>query len=102
MYFYDKELYILKKIVIENEIGQIIEEYVKGDLFMGDIQPINAYDKTTSWGSDVISEKQLFTDHISQVGEMVIYKNKAYEIEKAIYWDDYNIYALKGSDIIVN
>lgn len=100
--FYEKEIYTVKKIVEENEIGQIIEKYVKDKSIMVDIQPINAYAKANTWGNDVISQKEVYCDEILQVGDILLYKNKTYEIEKRIEWDDYNIYAIKGVDIVVN
>lgn len=102
MYFYNKEVYSVKKIETENEIGQIIEKYVKDKLFMADVQPINAYAKANNWGNDVISQKEVYCDEILQVGDILLHKNKTYEIEKSIEWDDYNIYAIKGVDIVVD
>lgn len=100
-FFYNKEVYTTLKTTIENEIGQVEEGYKKDRLFKGDIQPINAYSKATQWGSDVISEKELYCDEALFVGDILVYNNKSYEIEKAIEWDDFNIYALKGVDIVV-
>lgn len=96
--FYDYVVYKMIKSTMENEIGQEISTWVKGESFDGDIQPTTGTIKqSVGWGDDVSGVFTLFTDEPLQIGDMVDY-NGTYEIEKVIEWD-YYIYSLKKVDV---
>ncbi|WP_066892942.1 hypothetical protein [Clostridium nigeriense] len=100
-FFYDKELYLTIKTKVKNKIGQLIEVYKKNKVFYGDIQPIDEKALKYTWGEDVKSNLQLFTDENILVNNILVYDNKAYKIEKKINWIDYKIYALLEVDVEV-
>lgn len=97
--FYDYELCTLIKTTIENEIGQVIETFERGEKFWGDIQPTTGdFLQSFGWGEDCKSNLTLFTDESLNIGDYVDYKGY-YKVEKRIEWD-YFIYSLKKVDLL--
>lgn len=100
-FFYDKKLYLTIETKVKNKIGQLIEVYKKDKVFNGDIQPIDEKALKYTWGEDIKSSYQLFSDEDILVNNILVYDNKAYKIEKRIDWIDYKIYALLEADVEV-
>ncbi|MDS0525461.1 hypothetical protein NNC19_07205 [Clostridium sp. SHJSY1] len=99
--FYDKEIYKTTYVSSKNPIGQLIQGYKKAELIECDVQPIDEKAIKYTWGEKIESNIQAFMNEELNVKDIVIYKNKAYEVEKAIAWDNYNIYALKSVDKVI-
>lgn len=96
--FYDYIIFKMIKSIVENEIGQEISTWIKGESFNGDIQPTTgAFKQSVGWGDDVSGVFTLFTDEPLQIGDIVDYEG-TYEVEKVVKWD-YYIYSLKKVDI---
>lgn len=82
--------------------GQVITSYYLDKTYDVDMQPIEESTKTKTWGNDIESTWQVFCDEDMNVGDIIIYNNKSYSIEKKIDWISYKIYAIKEVDIKVN
>ena len=98
--FYDFVLHEVVTNIVENEIGQEIEELTKAEPFKGDVQPVDEHIKATTWGNDIVGTLTLYTDKNLSEGDYVYYDG-VYQVEKKIKWD-YNIYLLKRVDVILN
>lgn len=83
-------------------LGREITFYTISTPIQCDIQPIEESIKTKTWGNDIESTWQVFCDEDMNVGDIIIYNNKSYSIEKKIDWISYKIYAIKEVDIKVN
>lgn len=83
-------------------LGNVLTTYLKKSAVQCDIQPIEENTKTKTWGNDIESTWQVFCDEDMNVGDIIIYNNKSYSIEKKIDWISYKIYAIKEVDIKVN
>jgi hypothetical protein len=98
-YFYTEEIYKAELTTTKNEIGQEIHGYTKGTASTScDVQPIDEKDIKYTWGNDIESRYKVFCDESFEVGDVIIWRDKVYEIEKIIDWIDYKIYAIKSSD----
>ena len=100
-YFYNKEVYTITKTKVKNDLGQIIEIYNKSKSFKADIQPMTEKTMYTTWGRDLESTLEMYTDIALKVDDIVLYNNETYVIAARVNWDDYSIYALKDCDINV-
>ena len=99
--FKDFTVYTTTKTTTKN-LGREITYYTISTPIQCDIQPIEESTKTKTWGNDIESMWQVFCDEDMNVGDIIIYNNKSYSIEKKIDWISYKIYAIKGVDIKVN
>lgn len=99
IFFKNKEVWTTTKTTIKDNKGQLIVKYDKGIRFLCDVQPVTAESIKKTWGIDLESSKQIFSDVFLKVGDIVLYKNVSYEIEKKVEWDSYNIYAIKEMDV---
>ena len=93
--------YTTKYTKEKNSIGQIIKKYIKDVYHKGNIQPIEEKAIKYTWGEDIKSKLQLFTDADLAVTDLILYNNKSYSVEKIVPWRDYNIYAILESDVTV-
>lgn len=100
-YFYTKSYCTIKKNKHKNEIGQVIESYIKDKSYKCDIQPIDERLYNYTWGNDIKSNLQMFCNESLQVNDLLVINDKPYKIEKKINWDDYSIYALLESEVII-
>ena len=101
-WFYDKEIFKTELTTSKNEIGQSIESYKLIDIPIEcDIQPIDEKSIKTTWGEDIKSNIQIFCDEGLKVGDILTTKDIVYEIEKKVPWDDYYIYALLESEVVI-
>ena len=82
--------------------GQLITSYFLDKTYNVDIQPIEESTKTKTWGSDIESTYQFYSDLDLTVEDVIVFKNKPYKIEKIIPWISYNIYAIKEVDVIID
>lgn len=89
--------YIKKK----NPIGQLINFYKKEETCKCNMQPVDEKAIKYTWGSEIKSNLQMFTDENLEVNDIIIYNNKAYRVEKIVPWGDYNVYAILESDVTV-
>ena len=101
MWFYDKEVYTTIKTKVKNDLGQLVESHSKGKLFKADIQPMTEKDMQRTWGRELESTLEMYTDIALKVDDVVLYNDETYVIEARVNWDDYSIYALKECDINV-
>lgn len=97
-FWYDNILYKVKQTFNKNELGQMIPTNEGTEEFKCDIQPIDEKSYKYTWGEDVKSSIQIFTDKDLFVNDILVNDNKAYKIEKKIDWGDYKIYAILESD----
>ncbi|MGG7159177.1 hypothetical protein [Clostridium perfringens] len=93
--------YTTKYTKERNSIGQIIKKYSKDVDYKGNIQPIEEKAIKYTWGEDIKSKLQLFTDVDLAVTDLILYNNKSYAVEKIVNWKDYFIYAILESDVTV-
>lgn len=82
-------------------LGREITFYTISTPIQCDIQPIEESTKTKTWGNDIESTLQIWCDEDLNVGDVIVYNNEAYVIEKLIDWVSYKIYAIKKADIEV-
>ncbi len=101
MWFYDKEVYTTIKTKVKNDLGQLVESHSKGKLFKADIQPMTEKAMQRTWGRELESTLEMYTDIALKVDDVVLYNDETYVIEARVNWDDYSIYALKECDINV-
>lgn len=100
-YFYNKEVYTTIKTKVKNDLGQLVESHSKGKLFKADIQPMTEKAMQRTWGRELESTLEMYTDIALKVDDVVLYNDETYVIEARVNWDDYSIYALKECDINV-
>ncbi|WP_346879024.1 hypothetical protein [Clostridium sp. UBA7791] len=91
------------KTTYKNNIGQVIIEGWKknGNVYRVGIDPIDIKAIKCTWGEDIEAKYQVYADEELLIGDIVVWKNKVYEIEKAIDYINYRIYAIKSVDVEV-
>lgn len=103
VFFKNAEIETTNKTKIKNEVGMLVEAYVRcNNILQVNIQPIDIVAMKKNWGEDIESKFQVYADELFSVGDIIIWKNKTYEIEKHIPWIAYNLYAIKDKDVVVN
>ncbi|WP_040194288.1 hypothetical protein [Clostridium culturomicium] len=103
VFFKNADIETTVKIKIKNEVGQLVEAYTRGNNSIRvNIQPIDIQAIKYTWGEDIKSQFQMYADALFSVGDIIIWQNKTYEIEKHIPWISYNLYAIKDKDVVVN
>lgn len=91
------------KTSIKNNIGQVIEGYKKSGIsYKVNIQPIDIKSIKYTWGEDIISKYQVYADEILEVGDIIIWNNKTFEVEKVIDYINYRLYAIRDKEVIIN
>lgn len=100
-WFYDKSFFTTK-VIEQKVLMQLQKLYIKDKEFDCDIQPIDEKAIKYTFGNDIKSRLQMFSNENLEVNDIIIYNNKSYSIEKKIQWDDYFIYAILESDVIVD
>lgn len=81
--------------------GKEVNTYKKSKEFRCNIQPIDEKAIKYLFGMDIKGSYQMYTDIKLSVGDIIIYNNKTYSIEKIIAWHTYNVYSLLDADVEV-
>ena len=103
VFFKNAKIETTNKTKIKNEVGQLVEAYTRGNNSIRvNIQPIDIKAIKYIWGEEIKSQFQMYADELFSVGDIIIWQNKTYEIEKQIPWISYNLYAIKDKDVVVN
>ena len=102
VFFADDELYKVIQDKIKNDLGQVVTTYIKEQLpYMVNIQPIEEKSVKYTFGEDISSTLQAYVEKEMNfsIGDVVVFENLAYEVEKKVPWKSYDIIALKRVDI---
>ena len=102
VFFADDELYKVIQDKIKNDLGQVVTTYTKERLpYMVNIQPIEEQSVKYTFGEDISSTIQAYVEKEINfsIGDVVIFENLAYEVEKKVPWKSYDIIALKRVDV---
>lgn len=100
-WFYNNIIYKSEKTKVKNEIGQLIEVYVKTTSFKADVQPVETAIVKKTFGEEIACDYMVYCDEQLQTGDIIIYKDKTYEVKKIKEWD-YTIAAIHGVDLNVS
>lgn len=100
-WFYNSVLFKTQKSKDKNQIGQLIETYLKTTNFKADVQPVEAASVKKTFGEDVECDFMVYCDEPLEVSNIVIYKGKPYEVKKIKPWD-YTIAAIHQVDLNVS
>ena len=100
MVFFKKfNIHLIKTTSIKDNKGNIVTTNIKEETAIRvDIQPIDVKSKKYVWGEDIESNLQVYIKEELEVGTKLVYKDKGYEVERVIPWDDYSVLAIKGAD----
>lgn len=102
VFFADDELYRVIQKDIKNDFGQVVATYTKEKIpYMVNIQPIEENLVKYTFGEDIESTLQAYVEKEMNfnIGDVVVFENIAYEVEKKVAWKSYDIIALKRVDI---
>lgn len=102
VFFADDELYRVIQKDIKNDFGQVVATYTKEKIpYMVNIQPIEEKSVKYTFGEDIESTLQAYVEKEMNfnIGDVVVFENIAYEVEKKVAWKSYDIIALKRVDI---
>ena len=102
VFFADDELYRVIQKDIKNDFGQVVATYTKEKIpYMVNIQPIEEKSVKYTFGEDIESTLQAYVekDMNFNIGNVVVFEDIAYEVEKKVAWKSYDIIALKRVDI---
>ena len=102
VFFADDELYKVIQSEIKNDLGQVVTTNTKEQLpYMVNIQPIEEKSVKYTFGEDISSTLQAYVEKEMNfsIGDVVVFENLAYEVEKKVSWKSYDIIALKRVDI---
>ena len=102
VFFAYDELYKVIQNKVKNDLGQVMTTYTKEQLpYMVNIQPIEEKSVKYTFGEDISSTIQAYVEKEINfsIGDVVIFENLAYEVEKKVPWKSYDIIALKRVDI---
>ena len=102
VFFADDELYKVIQDKIKNDLGQVVTTYTKEQLpYMVNIQPIEEKSVKYTFGEDISSTLQAYTEKEMNfcIGDVVVFENLAYEVEKKVSWKSSAIIALKRADL---
>lgn len=103
VFFKNADIETTIKTKIKNEVGQLVEAYTRGNNSIRvNIQPIDIKAIKYTWGEEIKSQFQMYADELFSVGDIIIWKNKTYEIEKHIPWNSYNLYAIKDKVVVIS
>ena len=102
VFFADDELYRVIQKDIKNDFGQVVATYTKEKIpYMVNIQPVEEKSVKYTFGEDIESTLQAYVEKEMNfnIGDVVVFENIAYEVEKKVAWKSYDIIALKRVDI---
>ena len=102
IFFADDELYKVIQSEIKNDLGQVVTTNTKEQLpYMVNIQPIEEKSVKYTFGEDIESTLQAYVEKEMNfcIGDVVVFENLAYEVEKKVPWKSYDIIALQRVDI---
>ena len=102
IFFADDELYKVIQSEIKNDLGQVVTTNTKEQLpYIVNIQPIEEKSVKYTFGEDISSTLQAYVEKEMNfsIGDVVVFENLAYEVEKKVPWKSYDIIALKRVDI---
>ena len=102
VFFADDELYRVIQKDIKNDFGQVVATYTKEKIpYMVNIQPIEEESVKYTFGEDIESTLQAYVEKEMNfnIGDVIVFENIAYEVEKKVAWKSYDIIALKRVDI---
>ena len=102
VFFADDELYRVIQKDIKNDFGQVVTTYTKEKIpYMVNIQPIEEKSVKYTFGEDIESTLQAYVEKEMNfnIGNVVVFEDIAYEVEKKVAWKSYDIIALKRVDI---
>lgn len=99
--FYDFTIYRTTKTKVKNELGQLIDVYVRATSINCDVQPSDATLVKKSFGDDIICNFIVFCNEAIAEGDIVVYNNKPYLVKKGVDWIEYKIYAIQSTNVKV-
>ena len=102
VFFADDDLYRVIQKDIKHDFGQVVATYTKEKIpYMVNIQPIEEKSVKYTFGEDIESTLQAYVEKEMNfnIGDVVVFENIAYEVEKKVAWKSYDIIALKRVDI---
>ena len=102
IFFADDELYKVIQSEIKNDLGQMVTTNTKEQLpYMVNIQPIEEKSVKYTFGEDIESTLQAYVEKEMNfsIGDVVVFENLTYEVEKKVAWKSYDIIALKRVDV---
>ena len=107
IFFKNALMYKTTLTTVKNDMLQVIKTYVKAESpVQVNRQVIDEKAIKYTWGDDIKSNIQVFSDECLDVNEIVIiaYKGeeKTYEVEDKKGYDNHYIYALIEKDVNVN
>lgn len=73
----------------------------KSKTYQCDIQPMTEQAIKYTWGNEIKSKLQMYSEENLLVNDILVNDNKIYKIESKIDWKEYKIYALLETDIEV-
>ena len=102
IFFADDELYKVIQNKVKNDLGHVMTTYTDEQLpYMVNIQPIEEKSVKYTFGEDISSTLQAYVEKEMNfsIGDVVVFENLAYEVEKKVPWKSYDIIALKRVDV---
>lgn len=102
IFFKNAILETVKEYKVKNDMGMVVKSYMKtGNKYNVNIQPVDAKSYKYTWGEDIKSTLQVYSDVDLKVADIISINSKCYKIEKKIDWIDYKIYAILETDVIL-
>ena len=102
IFFATDKIYRVIQIKQKNEYGQLIISSAIDNLpYMVNVQPIEEKAVKYTFGEDIQSTLQAYVEKEMNfsIGDVVVFENLAYEVEKKVPWKSYDIIALKRVDV---
>ena len=102
IFFATDKIYRVIQIKQKNEYGQlIISSSIENLPYMVNIQPIEEKTVKYTFGEDIQSTLQAYVEKEMNfsIGDVVVFENLTYEVEKKVAWKSYDIIALKRVDV---
>lgn len=96
-YAYMLQVYDLEEKT--NDIGEIIKNFTYRDNVICDVQPSSANLLQKTFGEDIESTYTVWADDDIDLGDIVIFNGKVYEVNAKVDWIDYKIYSLKSCEV---
>lgn len=99
VFFKNAIMTTVKEVKVKDDMGQIVKSYVTGDSCRVNVQPIEQKSYKYTWGEDIKSTLQVYSDIDLKVNDIISINSKCYKVEKKIDWIDYKIYAILETDV---
>lgn len=96
--FYDFTIEVMKLEEIKNELGQRVKTPILDYSISCDVQPSTQKLIRDTFGDSIESVFTVYADEDFDIGTILKYLGRYYEINGKLDWVDYKIYSLKGSD----